>query len=388
MKYDPKESLESPIFVTKTRMPPKEEYFRALDELWESQWVTNNGLFHRKLEAKLTDFVGEGQVCLTANGTLSLLLALKVAGVMPGTEVITTPFTFPATTHAIDWLNCTPVFSDIDPVTGNIDPERISPLISSRTSAILATHVYGTPCDDARLSEICDPLDIPIIYDAAHAFGVRVDGRSALALGRASSTSFHATKLFSTGEGGAVFIPSEDDKTLIARMKNFGIVDQENIALSGLNMKLSEFHAAFGLVGFDGVAGEIERRAEIAQLYIDKLAQLPGVTIVTRGEGFTPNWSYFAIRIDEKPAGISRDALFEAMRNININCRKYFYPLMSSIPIYEHLPSARPDLLPVATRFADEVLCLPIYGDLGVGTAERIASLVHRLISNPAQDAQ
>ena len=368
--------LNFPIYVTKPRMPSKKVYFAALDELWKSKWLTNNGKFHKALEEKIKILAGSGFVSLTANGTLSLLLALKLAGVKPGTEVITTPFSFPATTHSIDWMNCTPVFADIDPVTGNINPLHVKSLINHNTSAILATHVYGTPCDHDSLTDICDPLNIPIVYDAAHAFGVKKNGSSILTLGRASSTSMHATKLFTTTEGGAVFMPSFEDKFFVDKLKNFGISNQDNVDYSGINMKLSELHAAFGFVGFDNLETEIKNRADLAKIYIDKLSNLKGVTIVTTGDGFTPNWSYFVIRINEVEAGISRDTLFEILKSLNIYCRKYFSPLMSETPVYRNLPSANHNFLPIAHRFAREILCLPIYGDLESSIVKKISKAI------------
>lgn len=372
-------ALEEPIFVTRPRMPQKQAFIEAVDILWKSKWLTNNGAFHRELEARLQLLVGEGEVALTANGTLALLLALKVAGVETGKKVITTPFTFAATTHAVDWVGCEPVFADIDPVTGNIDPVSVANLMDDDVAAVLAVHVFGTPCDDEALQTICKEADIPLVYDAAHSFGTSVGGRSVFAMGTASATSFHATKLFSTAEGGAVFVRDADDKLRCDRFKNFGIANQDTIERSGLNMKMSEFHAAFGLLGLDGVNREIALRQAIATTYMARLAGVDGIRAVTTGIGFEPNWSYFAICVDEARVGISRDALFGALAALNIHCRKYFHPLTSRTPTYAHLPTASAEHLPVAHRFEREVLCLPVYGDLSVKTAAYIGDVIRHL---------
>ena len=376
-------ALEEPIFVTRPRMPEKQAFMEAVDILWKSKWLTNNGAFHRELEARLRLLVGEGDVALTANGTLSLLLALKVAGVEAGKKIITTPFTFAATTHAVDWVGCEPVFADLDPVTGNIDPASVANLMDEDVAAVLPVHVFGTPCDHEALQAICDDANIPLVYDAAHSFATRLDGRSVFALGTVSSTSFHATKLFSTAEGGAVFVRGADDKLMCDRFKNFGIANQDTIERSGLNMKMSEFHAAFGLLGLDGVAQEIAQRQAIATTYMARLAGVDGIRAVTTGIGFEPNWSYFAICVDEVRAGISRDQLFNQLTTLNIHCRKYFYPLTSRTPTYAHLPTAAEEHLPVAHRFEREVLCLPIFGELPESTAAYIGDVIRMQAGYP-----
>ncbi|MEN0000153.1 MAG: DegT/DnrJ/EryC1/StrS family aminotransferase [Pseudomonadota bacterium] len=377
------EALEEPVFVTRPRMPEKAAYKQAIDRLWDNKWLTNNGEFHRALETRLQNLVGEGEVALTANGTLSLLLALKIAGVEPGKKIITTPFTFAATTHAIDWVGCEPVFADIDPVTGNIDPAIVANLVDEDVAAVLPVHVFGTPCDHGALQAICDDAGMPLVYDAAHSFATKLDGRSVFALGTASATSFHATKLFSTAEGGAVFVRSREEKQLCDRFKNFGIASQDKIERSGLNMKMSEFHAAFGLLGLDGVQHEIEQRQAIATTYMARLAGIDGIRAVTTGIGFEPNWSYFAICVDEKRAGISRDDLFDALAALTIHCRKYFYPLTSHTPAYAVLETAGEGNLPVAHRFEREVMCLPIFGDLPLSSAGYIADAIRALVGYP-----
>lgn len=365
--------------MTRPRMPNKQAFIDAVDILWKNKWLTNNGAFHRELEARLRLVVGKGEVALTANGTLALLLALKVANVTAGKKIITTPFTFAATTHAIDWVGCEPVFADIDPVTGNIDPANVADLMSEDVAAVLPVHVFGTPCDNDALQLICDEAKIPLVYDAAHSFGTSIDGRSVFTLGSVSATSFHATKLFSTAEGGAVFVRNADEKLMCDRFKNFGIANQDTIERSGLNMKMSEFHAAFGLLGLDSVWDEVAQRQAIATTYMGLLAGIDGISAVTTGIGFEPNWSYFAIRVDESRTGISRDQLFDKLAALNIHCRKYFYPLTSRTPTYAHLPTASAECLPIAHRFEQEVLCLPIYGDLPVSTASFISNIIRSL---------
>ncbi len=369
--------LDVPIYVTRPRMPSREAYNEKLDVLWESKWLTNKGTFHQELEAKLKRFVNRGEVTLVANGTLSILLALKAAGVEKGASIVTTPFTFPATTHAVEWLGCRPIFADIDPVSGNICPQSVKDRIEGDTQAILAVHVYGTPCDDDALSA----FGIPVVYDAAHAFGAEYNGRSLLTYGRASSTSFHATKLFSSVEGGAVFVPGEADKERIDRMRNFGILSESEVTMSGLNMKMSEFHAAFGLLAFEEVHHEIEERGEIASRYIEGLRDVEGVEIVTAGKGFTPNWSYFVIRIMPQDSGFDRDELHHFLQSLNINCRRYFRPLTSRIPTYKAEPTALDEMLPNAVRMEQEVLCLPMYGELDFEQVDLILRAIKALKS-------
>ena len=355
--------LDKAVFVTRPRMPDRQAFDAQVDRIWESRWLTNSGSCHNALEARVADFA-QAHASLTCNGTMSLLMALRLFGVKPGDRVITTPFTFPATVHAIEWLGAEPVFADVEPDTGNICAASAAERLDDRVTAIMATHVYGTPCDHARLKPLAERHGVALIYDAAHAFGVTVDGESVLRWGDASSVSFHATKLFSTVEGGAVFVGDETLKARLDRMRNFGILNENEIAMSGLNMKMSELHAAFGTLTLDGVAAEIERRAAIAARYSDRLGRLPGLRVISRGDGFQPNWSYYAIAIDADAFGVSRDVVHAALRSLNINLRKYFHPLVSEVPVYAQLPTAQADRIPDAARLSREVLCLPIYGEL------------------------
>ena len=361
--------LDEAVFITRPRMPDRRAFDAQLDRIWESRWLTNSGSFHNALEARVADFA-RAHACLTCNGTMSLLMALRLFGVKPGDRVITTPFTFPATVHAIEWLGAEPVFADVEAATGNICTASVAERLDDRVTAIMATHVYGTPCDHARLKPLADRHGLALIYDAAHAFGVTVEGESVLRWGDASSVSFHATKLFSTVEGGAVFVGDETLKARLDRMRNFGILNENEIAMSGLNMKMSELHAAFGTLTLEGVEAEISRRAGIAARYSDRLGRLPGLRVISRGEGFQPNWSYYAIAIDPDAFGVSRDTVHAALRSLNINLRKYFHPLVSEVPVYAALPTARADGLPESAKLARQVLCLPIYGELSDAAVE------------------
>ena len=370
--------LDEAVFVTRPRMPDRQAFDAQLDRIWESRWLTNSGSFHNALEARVADFA-QTHASLTCNGTVSLLMALRLFGVKPGDRVVTTPFTFPATVHAIEWLGAEPVFADVEADTGNICAASVAGRLDGRVTAIMATHVYGTPCDHAQLQALADEHGLALIYDAAHAFGVTVGGESVLRWGDASSVSFHATKLFSTVEGGAVFVGDETLKARLDRMRNFGILNENEIAMSGLNMKMSELHAAFGTLTLDGVAAEIERRAAIAARYSDRLGRLPGLRVISRGEGFQPNWSYYAIAIDADAFGVSRDTVHAALRSLNINLRKYFHPLVSEVPVYADLPTAREDRLPEAAKLAREVLCLPIYGELSDAAVDRVIAAFEAL---------
>jgi dTDP-4-amino-4,6-dideoxygalactose transaminase len=361
--------LDEAVFITRPRMPDRRAFDAQLDRIWESRWLTNSGSFHNALEARVADFA-QAHACLTCNGTMSLLMALRLFGVKPGDRVITTPFTFPATVHAIEWLGAEPVFADVEAATGNICAASVAERLDDRVTAIMATHVYGTPCDHAQLKPLAEQHGLALIYDAAHAFGVTVAGDSVLRWGDAASVSFHATKLFSTVEGGAVFVAEEAQKVRLDRMRNFGILNENEIAMSGLNMKMSELHAAFGTLTLEGVEAEIARRARIAARYSDRLGRLPGLRVISRGEGFEPNWSYYAIAIDPDAFGVSRDTVHAALRSLNINLRKYFHPLVSEVPVYAGLPTARADGLAESAKLAQQVLCLPIYGELSDAAVE------------------
>lgn len=379
-KYQSFPAWPQNILVTRPNMPNLEEYTALVNEIWSSKWLTNCGQFHRSLEAKVAVHTGCPHVNLVNNGTMALILALAILDLEEGGEIITTPFTFPASTHCIDWMGYTPVFADIDPVTGNICPDSVAQHITDKTRCVMGVHVFGTPCDHTKLEHVCATRNIPIVYDAAHAFDVTVDGKSILAWGNASATSFHATKLFSTVEGGAVFVNSADEKIKIDQLKNFGILNENLVLYSGLNMKLSELHAAFGLLLIDHVDEEIKKRNEVAEVYLEGLKDTPGITIITNGRGFEPNWAYFSILIDEEICGTSRDEIYEGLKHLNVFARRYFYPLTSRVEKYSALPSASLGNLPVAHKWEEEVLCLPIYGNLEISAAQYIVKAITYLL--------
>ena len=366
------------IPITQPTMPNIEDYIHSVKDIFASKWLTNNGQYHRKLEEKIAEYCDCPHINLVNNGTMAILLAIATLDIPEKGEIITTPFTFAATTHAIDWLGYKPVFADIDPVTGNICPKSVQKSITSQTRAVLAVHIFGTPCDHDALSKVCSEKNIPIIYDAAHAFGVKVKGQSIFNLGHISATSFHATKLFSTVEGGAVFVQDAETKNHLDKLKNFGILNENKIQYSGLNMKLSELHAAFGLQLIDSVDAEIKKRSEIAKIYQDELSDIDSLFIITTGKGFEPNWSFFSILIDEEKSGVSRDVLYSELKTLNIFTRRYFYPLTSSVPKYKNLASA--SSLPMAEKWGKQVLCLPIYGALEKDAAKFIAQSIRNII--------
>jgi dTDP-4-amino-4,6-dideoxygalactose transaminase len=376
LDFDPE---PSPIPVMRPTLPDLGAYTEALASIWASRWLTNCGQFHAELESGLAEHLKVKNLSLVSNGTLALLLALRMVGVRGG-SVVTTPFTFPATTHCIEWLNATPIFADVNLTTGNIDPDSAQERIQPDTKAILAVHVYGTPCDHFRLQRIADEHGLALVYDAAHAFAVEVDGESILNWGDASTLSFHATKLFSTVEGGAVVVPSRQNKEHIDRLRNFGIVDEETIVESGLNAKLNELQAAYGLLRLPRASQEIAARREVASIYDEVLGGLKGLEIITKSTDGFRNFSYYAVRILSEETAIDRDLVYEIMKRQNIFLRKYFHPLLSSCRTYAELPSSAEDALPNASRLDKEVLCLPMYGSLQPETASRIAKRLRRVI--------
>lgn len=362
-------------------MPPKDAMVRQLDTVWDNRWLTNEGELHDALEGALADWLGVPFVRLACNGTVAMLVALRHYGIVDG-EVITTPFTFPATPHAIQWCGATPVFCDVDPVTGNLDPAGVEAAITPATKAIVPVHVYGTPCDVAAFAEIGRRRKLPVIYDAAHAFGVRYLGKSLLEWGDLSVLSFHATKLFSTGEGGGIVSGQASMHARLRLLKNFGIAGEEQVLLPGINGKLCEFQAAFGLAQLPLIADEIRNRGALVAAYREKLGAVPGIGLLPQPREVEPNNAYFVIRVDEAVFGLSRDGLYEVLRACNVVVRKYFYPPCNTYDMYRDLPSSDPAGLPHATRLSDQVLCLPLYGDLEPETVTIICTLIadaHRL---------
>jgi dTDP-4-amino-4,6-dideoxygalactose transaminase len=360
---------DGPIYVTRPHLPPLAEFLPMLEEMWESRVLTNNGPFHERLQEALRDYLEVANLSLTANGMIALETAIEAADLHG--EVITTPFSFVATTHAIQRAGLTPVFVDIRADDLNIDPSRIEAAITDRTSAIVAVHCYGNACAVDALDEIAERRGLKLIYDAAHAFGVRLNGRSLLSFGDLSILSFHATKMFSTFEGGAVVTRSSDDKRQVDRLRNFGILDEVTVAIAGRNGKMSEFNAALGLLQLKYVEQVRSARAAVSQRYRQALADLAGVEPLPIPDGVEPNHSYFPVLVTEEFPK-SRDELYESLKARGIYGRRYFYPLLASLPMYRDLPSADPQNLPIGVRAAEQILCLPIYPDLRQDEQDRV----------------
>ena len=362
------------INVTQPTLPPLDDFVRYLERIWGNKWLTNNGPLHVELEAELAKYLGVDHLSLFSNGTIALITALQALRITG--EVITTPFSFVATTHALWWNNIRPVFVDIDPETLNLDPDRIEAAITPRTTAIMPVHVYGTPCAVIRLEEIARRYNLRLIYDAAHAFGVRVGGRSILEFGDLSILSFHATKVYSTIEGGAIVSKSAEMKQRIDLLKNFGFVDETTVIEPGINGKMNEVQAAFGLLQLKHVDEAIKRREDADARYRVSLAEIPGIDVVKELPTVTKNYSYMPIIVDEGRYGKSRDALYEGLKKFNIYSRRYFYPLISQFPTYRGLESSTPANLPVATSAANRVLCLPMSADLTDQDVTRVVDAI------------
>lgn len=347
------------ITVTSPLLPDLGEFSELLKQIWDNKWITNNGSFHKQLEKELADYLKVPYVSLFTNGTLPLITALQALRITG--EVITTPYSFVATTHALWWNGIKPVFVDIDPKTGNINPDKIEAAITSRTTAIMPVHVYGQPCDTKRIQEIADRYGLKIIYDAAHAFGVEVNGESILNAGDMSTLSFHATKVYNTIEGGAMIMHDIETKKRIDDLKNFGFHDEVTVVAPGINSKMDEIRAAYGILNLRQVDDAIEARRKVAERYRDALKGVLGVSYFEDIEGIKHNYSYFPIFINEEKYGMSRDALYEKMKQSNIYGRRYFYPLISEFSTYKGLESANPTNLPNAHKLANSVICLPMH---------------------------
>lgn len=365
---------QNTITVTSPLLPSLDEFHDVLKDIWESKWITNNGSFHKRLESALCEYLKVPYISLFTNGTLPLLTALQALKITG--EVITTPFSFVATTHSIWWNNCKPVFVDIDPSTGNIDPERIEAAITPRTSAIMPVHVYGQPCDTGRIQKIADKYGLKVIYDAAHAFGVEVNGESILNAGDLSTLSFHATKVFNTIEGGAMVMHDAEMKKRIDYLKNFGFAGETEVVGPGINSKMDEVRSAYGLLNLKQVDAAIEARHQVAIRYRDALCNVPGITFFEDMPSVRHNYSYFPIFVDAQAYGMTRDELYFKMKENGVLGRRYFYPLISSFSTYQGLPSATPENLPQAHKIADSVICLPMHHDLGQNDVERVINLM------------
>lgn len=371
MNLDP---FIEPIYVTRPLLPDLDDMTGKLKEIWEAKWLTNNGPQHMALEKKLMDVIKVPYLSLFNNGTIALIVAcqsLRLSG-----EVITTPFTFPATPHVLSWNNIKPIFCDIDPITMNIDAGKIESMITPQTTGILAVHVYGTPCDVEKIEEVAKRYGLRVVYDAAHAFCVEIGGRGIGTFGDISMFSFHATKLFHTAEGGALTFNDASLKSRVDLLKNFGIKNEEEVMMPGINGKMNEIQAALGLLVLDYVEDERNRRKAIFDTYCKCLGGVEGLTLLRgNGENVRSSYQYFVVRIDEKLFGASRDYVYNEFKKYNIFTRKYFYPLCSDYPCYKNLPSANPANLPAAISVACEVLSLPLYGGLTTGDVEKICDI-------------
>ncbi len=364
------EESKQTITVTAPLLPNLNEFNEMLKEIWASKWITNNGTFHKQLEKALCEYLKVPYISLFTNGTLPLITALQALRITG--EVITTPYSFVATTHSLWWNGIKPVFVDIDPATGNIDPECIEAAITPKTTAIMPVHVYGKPCDTERIQAIADKYGLKVIYDAAHAFGVEVNGESILNAGDMSTLSFHATKVYNTIEGGALVMHDEKTKQRIDYLKNFGFAGETEVVAPGINSKMDEMRAAYGLLNLKLVDAAIEARHQVAIQYREALRSVEGIAFMDDMPGVKHNYSYFPIFIDAEKYGMTRDELYSKMKELNVLGRRYFYPLISEFSTYRGLPSAAKENLPNAHQMADSVLCLPMHHELKKEDIERI----------------
>lgn len=359
------------IFVTRPYLPPLAELLPYLEKIWDRRILTNGGPFHHELEARLCEYLGVPYISLFNNGTIALITALQALDVHG--EVITTPYSFVATSNALLWNGIRPVFSDIDPITLNLDPERIESAITEHTSAILPVHCYGRPCAVDAMEKVAQKHNLKLIYDAAHAFGVKSDDRGILNYGDLSILSFHATKVFNTFEGGAIVSHTPEMKHLIDDLKNFGFVNETTVVQAGINGKMSEINCAVGLLQLEHLESAIGQRRSIAEFYNRHLPTIPGITVVDGNRLASSNHSYYPILV-EKEYPLSRDGLYDYLKSKGIFSRRYFYPLISDLKMFKSIPSGTPSNIPVAKEIAAKVLCLPIYPDLDQSALERIVS--------------
>ena len=366
--------FDDPVYVTRPLLPPLPEVMARLKDVWAAQWLTNAGAQHERLEAELRERLGVPQLSLFNNGTIALITAVRALGLTG--SVVTTPFTFPATPHSLVWSRVEPIFCDIDPVRMTLDPAAVEAAIRPDTTAILGVHVYGIPCHVDQLQSIADRRGLKVIYDGAHVFGTTVNGRGIGTFGDVTMFSFHATKLFHTAEGGALAVQNLELKTTIDHLKNFGILNQEEVDEPGINGKMNELQAALGLVVLEHVDAELERRRVIAERYRSQLAGVGGITLMPELPGVSASRQYFVIRIHSAAFGRSRDEVHASMKSANVMTRKYFYPLCSDYPCYQSLPSSAAAGLPVAHQAVAEVLCLPLYGTLPLDVVDRICEML------------
>lgn len=368
--------MNKKIFVTQPALPPLEEFIPYLEKIWNNKWLTNNGPFHQQLEKEMADYLGVKYISLFSNGTLALITALQALRITG--EVITTPFSFVATTHSLWWNNIKPVFIDIEPEHFNLDPSKIEAAITPQTTAIMPVHVYGNPCNIEEIQRIADIYGLRVIYDAAHAFGVRKNKQSILNWGDLSILSFHATKVYNTIEGGAIICQDENTKQRIDLLKNFGFINEVTVVEPGINAKMNEIQAAYGSLQLKYVDEYISRRKVVAERYRKLLADVKGITTISDLKGVDYNYAYFPVLVNTRAYGISRDDLYLKLQEYDIFGRRYFYPLISEFPTYKGLPSAKTDNLPIANQVAKEIICLPIYPELSLEDVDRICQIIKK----------
>jgi len=375
--------FDEPVYVTRPILPPIEVYLERLREIWTSRQLTNAGRLTGELEHLLRAYLETPHMSLFNNGTIALMTACRALDLSG--EVITTPFTFPATPHALTWSRITPVFADIDPMTMTIDPIAVQSLVTSRTTGILGVHVYGLPCAVGALQAIAEKFALRLVYDAAHALTTRINDQPITNFGDISMLSFHATKLFHTAEGGALVTRDEQLQRRIDLLRNFGIKNETTVLECGINGKMSELHAALGLCALSLIENERAARRKLATVYRERLGDLPGVTLMPMLPNVILSDQYFVIRIRESQFGMSRDALFAALKRFKVFARRYFSPLCTEYPHYKSLSSADPARLPVAYAVAQEVICLPFYGALGIDGAHRICDMIEYVFAAPLE---
>ena len=356
------DKLKNPVFVTQPDLPPLGEFTELLKQIWDNKILTNNGPFHKQFEKALAEYLGVKYLSLFSNGTLALITALQTLRITG--EVITSPYSFVATTHSLWWNNIKPVFADVEPTYFNLDPEKVEAAITPQTTAIMPIHIYGYPCNIERFQQIADTYGLRLIYDAAHAFGLKVNGESILNFGDLSILSFHATKVFNTIEGGAIICNDEKTKQRIDYLKNFGFADETTVIAPGINAKMNEVQAAYGMLQLNYIDSLISKRRDIVKFYRGQLKNIDGIKFLDDVAGVNHVYSYFPIFVEKEKYGRTRDELYEELKRHNIFGRRYFYPLISQFPTYRGLVSAKAENLPVASKVALEVICLPLYPTL------------------------
>ena len=372
-------AAQNQITVTSPLLPNLEEYNALLQDIWNRKWITNNGYYHQQLEQALAEYLRVPYISLFTNGTLPLITALQALGITEG-EVITTPYSFVATTHSIWWNQLTPVFVDIEEETCGMDPAKIGAAITQDTVAIMPVHCYGKPCKTKEIDAIAKKHGLKVIYDAAHAFGVKVNGESILNAGDISTLSFHATKVYNTIEGGALVCHSAEMKHQIDNLKNFGFRGEVTVEAPGINGKMDEMRAAYGLLNLKQVDEAIEARRRVANKYRDALRGVKGIRFFDDMPGVKHNYSYFPIFVDAKEYGKTRDELYFFMKEQGVLGRRYFYPLITDFDPYKDLPSAQKENLPVANKIADQVICLPMHHALSEEDVERIVKVILKML--------